>query len=325
MLLTLDARTLSAASFEVERAAVSAILISHCDRYVWPAIFARLSDVISPQASVSTFSSDTDAIALPLADLSGWWGDRGDPVDGWNCYIPPQPEAALDASLSALAQLMGIVAQLRSPEGGCPWDRAQTPVSLTPYVLEEAYEAVAAIRSGDRDDIVQELGDYLFQVVLQAQIFSESGAFSLADVAHSISDKLVRRHPHVFGPDAGEISVSEIKQNWEAIKSAERGEESLADTLHHYATTLPPLVAATKMAKTLVRQHLIESDRAIALQQLRAALERLETVCDYSEADAARSGLGELLQASVLLACHLSLDPSVALQAANEIWVRDRR
>lgn len=283
-------------------------------------MFESLSRVVPHQTRVSVFANGANATEVALADLQDGWSDR-EQLDGeWSCFIPAQR----DANLSALSRLIDIVAKLRSPDGGCPWDRAQTPVSLTPYVLEEAYETVAAIRSGDRDEIVQELGDYLFQVVLQAQIFSEEQAFSLADVAHSISDKLVRRHPHVFGPNAGEIPVSEIKRNWEAIKSAERNDESLADKLHHYAATLPPLMAATKIAKTLVRQHLIESDRAIALQQLHAAIARIEAGADLLETDDTRLALGELLQASVLLACHLSLDPAVALQTANDVWIRDR-
>jgi XTP/dITP diphosphohydrolase len=101
--------------------------------------------------------------------------------------------------LVAIQELIDVVAKLRDPDGGCPWDLAQTPESLTPYIVEEAYETVHAIRSGDREAIVSELGDLLLQVVLQAQIASEAGQFTLEDVAHSISAKLIRRHPHVFG------------------------------------------------------------------------------------------------------------------------------
>jgi XTP/dITP diphosphohydrolase len=127
------------------------------------------------------------------------------------------------SALEALQQLIDVVAQLRSPDGGCPWDLAQTPQSLTPYVIEEAYEVVDAIRSGDKNAIAEELGDLLLQVVLQAQIASEQGQFTLTEVAQGITQKLIRRHPHVFG-DVEVQGVEEVHQNWEQIKAAEKGE-----------------------------------------------------------------------------------------------------
>ena len=123
--------------------------------------------------------------------------------------------------LEALQNLINVVAKLRNPDGGCPWDLAQTPETLTPYVIEEAYEVVDAITEGDRNAIAEELGDLLLQVVLQAQIFSESGDFSLKEVASGISQKLIRRHPHVFG-DVSVQSVDEVRQNWEQIKAQEK-------------------------------------------------------------------------------------------------------
>ncbi|HAA29780.1 MAG TPA: nucleoside triphosphate pyrophosphohydrolase, partial [Cyanobacteria bacterium UBA8553] len=108
--------------------------------------------------------------------------------------IKPQSSA-----LAALQQLIDVIAQLRSPVGGCPWDLAQTPQTLTPYVIEEAYEVVDAIRNGDKNAIAEELGDLLLQVVLQAQIASEEGHFTMTEVAQGITQKLIRRHPHVFG------------------------------------------------------------------------------------------------------------------------------
>ncbi len=103
------------------------------------------------------------------------------------------------ATLAALQELIDVVAKLRSPDGGCPWDLAQTPQTLTPYVIEEAYEVVDAIASGETSAIAEELGDLLLQVVLQAQIAAEEGTFSLQEVAQGITQKLIRRHPHVFG------------------------------------------------------------------------------------------------------------------------------
>lgn len=157
------------------------------------------------------------------------------------------------AMLAALQQLIDVVAQLRSPEGGCPWDLAQTLQTLTPYVIEEAYEVVDAIRSGDTRAIAEELGDLLLQVVLQAQIASESGTFSLTEVTQGITQKLIRRHPHVFG-DVEVQNVEQVRQNWEQIKAAEKGESSpdtqpVSRKLSRYARTLPPLMAGMKISQ----------------------------------------------------------------------------
>ncbi len=157
------------------------------------------------------------------------------------------------ASLGSLQQLIDIVAQLRSSTG-CPWDRAQTPESLTPYIVEEAYETVAAIQSGDAGSIADELGDLLLQVVLQSQIFSESQTFNIGDVADTIAAKLIRRHPHVFGPQAGQSSSMEaIHQSWDQIKQAEKPTVTLAEKLVQEARILPPLTAALKISKKIAK------------------------------------------------------------------------
>ena len=159
----------------------------------------------------------------------------------------PNPDST--PILAQIQELIDVVAKLRNPEGGCPWDLAQTPESLTTYIVEEAYEAVHAIRSGDRTAIVSELGDLLLQVVLQAQLASEVGDFTLADVARGISEKLIRRHPHVFG-DVQVADAAEVKTNWDRIKAIEKGQtsESLSDKLSSYAERLPPLTAAVKIS-----------------------------------------------------------------------------
>lgn len=164
-----------------------------------------------------------------------------------------EKEQSNGETLAALQELIEVVAKLRSPDGGCPWDLAQTPQTLTPYVIEEAYEVVDAIKSGDQEAIAEELGDLLLQVVLQAQIASESGQFSLQEVAQGIAQKLIRRHPHVFG-DVSVNSVDEVRQNWEQIKAAEKGESSaesqkLSTKLSRYGRTLPPLTAAMKISQ----------------------------------------------------------------------------
>ena len=137
----------------------------------------------------------------------------------------------VNQTLAALQELINVVVKLRflrsaslSPEG-CPWDLAQTPSSLTPYVIEEAYEVVDAIQTGDKQAIAEELGDLLLQVVLQAQIASEAGDFSLQEVAEGIAKKLIRRHLHVFA-DVNAVSMEEVQKNWETIKASENNSQA---------------------------------------------------------------------------------------------------
>ena len=145
-----------------------------------------------------------------------------DPSSLENVPSPVDP-AAMAGMLTAMERLIQVVAQLRSPDGGCPWDLAQTPESLTPYIIEEAYETVDAIKGGDRSAIAEELGDLLLQVVLQAQIAQETDEFDLGAIANGITDKLIRRHPHIFGNDDLK-TTDEIRQRWDEIKAQEKGE-----------------------------------------------------------------------------------------------------
>ena len=136
-------------------------------------------------------------------------------------------ELGSEPATAALAELVAIVDRLRDPKSGCPWDLEQTHRSLIPYVLEEAYEVADAIRQGDPEDLQDELGDLLLQVVLHARIASEAGQFDLAAIARSISAKLVRRHPHVFaGAEAADSAtdIADVRRHWQAIKAEERAE-----------------------------------------------------------------------------------------------------
>lgn len=233
--------------------------------------------------------------------------------------IPPDVPAAL-------AELAAVVAQLRSPEGGCPWDLAQTPESLTPYVLEEAYETVEAIRSGDRRAVAEELGDLLLQVVLQAQIASEAGDFTLADVARGISQKLVRRHPHVFG-DGQAATADEVRQTWEQIKAEEKG-ESLAETqrlsrkFRRYARTLPPLMAALKISTKAAAAGFEWDTLDEVWEKFHEELDELRAEIDAGDRDLQRAELGDLLFSLVQVARWQDLDPSEALQETNRKFVR---
>ncbi|AFY96425.1 nucleoside triphosphate pyrophosphohydrolase [Chamaesiphon minutus] len=224
--------------------------------------------------------------------------------------------------LPALQGLIDVVAKLRDPDGGCPWDLAQTPQSLTPYIVEEAYEAVHAIRSGDRDAIVSELGDLLLQVVLQSQIASEAGQFTIEDVARGISEKLIRRHPHVFG-DVTVDGVEDVRANWEEIKAIEKGQktELLSDKLSSYAEKLPPLTAAMKISK-----------RAAAMGFEWENVEGVwgkfdEELAEFKEALATpdiahqETELGDLLFTVVNLARWFELDPERGLSGTNQRFI----
>ncbi len=220
-----------------------------------------------------------------------------------------------DPITTAIQELVEIVAKLRSPVGGCPWDLAQTPESLTPYIVEEAYETVHAIRTGQPELIVEELGDLLLQVVLQAQIASEASQFSLAEVATGISQKLVRRHPHVFG-EATATTMAEVTNTWEEIKAAEKpGDRQLPSyQIQKYAETLPPLLAAIKVSKAAAKfgfeWEKVEDVWAKFEEEL-AELREAITTDDQAHQE---SELGDLLFTVVNLARWYQLDPDRGLQ-----------
>jgi XTP/dITP diphosphohydrolase len=224
--------------------------------------------------------------------------------------------------LTALQELIDVVAKLRNPDGGCPWDLAQTPESLTPYIIEEAYEAVHAIRSGDRAAIISELGDLLLQVVLQAQLASEAGGFTLEDVAQGISEKLIRRHPHVFG-DVQVADADEVKANWEQIKSIEKGNPttSLSDKLSSYAEKLPPLTAAAKISARVASVGFewenVDGVWAKFDEELGEFKEALATP-DIAHQE---SELGDLLFTVINLARWYKLDPERGLSGTNQRFI----
>ncbi|MDX2230137.1 MAG: nucleoside triphosphate pyrophosphohydrolase [Leptolyngbyaceae cyanobacterium bins.349] len=234
--------------------------------------------------------------------------------------------SAQTALLTAVQQLVDVVAQLRSPQGGCPWDLAQTPETLIPYVIEEAYETVDAIRSGNSAAICEELGDLLLQVVLQAQIASEAGQFTLEDVARGISEKLIRRHPHVFG-DVEVQTIDELHRNWEQIKAMEKGEDPtiakpLSQKLSRYARSLPPLMASLKMSqKAAAAGFEWETVEGVWDKFQEELAEFKEAIAGADQAHQA-SELGDLLFTVVNLARWYDLDPSAALQGTNQRFIQ---
>ena len=228
--------------------------------------------------------------------------------------------------LEALQNLINVVAKLRNPDGGCPWDLAQTPETLTPYVIEEAYEVVDAIREGDRSAIAEELGDLLLQVVLQAQIFSESGDFSLKEVALGISQKLIRRHPHVFG-DVSVESVDEVRQNWERIKAIEKGEsvaeqQKLSRKLSSYAKKLPPLTAAMKISQKAADAGFEWENIDGVWGKFHEELGEFQHALAEETPEHQQAEFGDVLFSLIQLARWHNIDPSAALQGTNQRFIQ---
>lgn len=230
------------------------------------------------------------------------------------------------SSLAALQKLIDVVAKLRSPDGGCPWYLAQTPQSLIPYVIEEAYEVVDAIRSGDENAIAEELGDLLLQVVLQAQIASDYGQFSLTEVAQGITEKLIRRHPHVFG-DVEVKNVEEVRQNWEQIKAEEKGETAdapqlLSRKLSRYPRTLPPLSAGMKISQKAADAGFEWENIDGVWDKFNEELGEFKHAIIHEEKGRQQEELGDLLFVIINLARWYDLDPSEALQGTNKRFIQ---
>jgi ATP diphosphatase len=234
----------------------------------------------------------------------------------------PELEADADALIRDPAggtpRLLAIMARLRDPARGCPWDLQQDFASIAPYTIEEAYEVADAIARGDMDDLRDELGDLLLQVVYHARLAEEAGAFGFADVARGIADKMVRRHPHVFGAEGRDKTAADQTRDWEAIKAAERAARpAAASALDGVALGLPALTRAVKLQDRAARVGFDWPDAGAVLDKI--AEETAELVEAASAGDAARVAeeYGDLMFVMANLARHLRLDPEAALRAAN--------
>ena len=220
----------------------------------------------------------------------------------------------------AFTRLVDIMARLRAP-GGCPWDREQTPATLRPYLLEEVYEVLDALDEGDADHLRDELGDLLLQIVFQSQLAAEADRFTVADVARAIADKLVRRHPHVFG-DVQVRDADEVMRNWRRIKAEERrtrGEDG--DLFAGVPTALPALVRAQQLGEKAGHVGLDWRDAGGVLEKLREEVAELEAALASGERAAIEHELGDLLLAATSLGRHLQLSAEMALRGANQRFV----
>ena len=231
----------------------------------------------------------------------------------------PEPP---DDSLKPIDRLRAIVRILRGP-GGCPWDIEQTQKSLIPNILEEAYEAADAIRSGNKNNVIEELGDLLLQVVMQSEIASESDDFFLEDVANAISDKLIRRHPHVFGNDQLNDTES-VLNRWEEIKRSEKGNQKKY-ILDGVTNGLPSLIKAHEIQKKVEKVGFDWPEARSVIPKIREELDEVEEAVNEGGANQQNENLaeeiGDLLFAVTNLTRKIGMDSESLLAAANQKFI----
>jgi nucleoside triphosphate diphosphatase len=233
-----------------------------------------------------------------------------------------------------ITRLIEIMAALRTAGTGCPWDLAQNFSTIAPYTIEEAYEIADAIERRDFDDLRDELGDLLLQVVFHARMAEEAGLFGFGDVVEAITEKLVRRHPHVFG-DAGSLDTEAVNALWDKIKAQEKAEraarraidpngarERSKGALAGVPVALPALTRALKLQEKAGKVGFDWNDPLAVLAKIREEADEIAAALASGEAGAAREEVGDLLFAAVNLARHLGADPEAALRSTNEKFER---
>lgn len=221
-----------------------------------------------------------------------------------------------------LTRLLGIMAALRDPRTGCPWDVEQTFETIAPYTIEEAHEVEDAIARQAWDELPGELGDLLLQVVFQARIAQEAGMFDFADCAAAIADKLVSRHPHVFGDESRDKSAEQQVRDWEAIKAAERAGTAHRGALDGVALGLPALTRAVKLQNRAARVGFDWPGPAEVLAKIAEETAELVEARDGLGPEAMEEEFGDLLFVMANLARHLKIDPELALRRANAKFTR---
>jgi len=248
--------------------------------------------------------------------------------------LSTENDSGLEA-LTAIDRLIAIMTMLRDKQHGCPWDLEQTIKSLLPYTLEEVYEVADAIENNDLVELEDELGDLLFQVIFYAQIAKEQGAFDFQDIATAITDKLVRRHPHVF-PDGDvekfgiqqDISAQQVVVNWEAIKELEREEKSkkggkqvaqeVESILDDLPRALPAMERARKLQKRAAQVGFDWAEIAPVLEKLKEEVAEFEEALASGDLERMSDELGDVLFATINLARHSKIEPEVALRSTNQ-------
>jgi tetrapyrrole methylase family protein/MazG family protein/ATP diphosphatase len=231
---------------------------------------------------------------------------------------------APSAELRPIDRLLAIMARLRDPADGCPWDLEQTFATVAPYTVEEAYEVADAIERGDLTDLRDELGDLLLQVVFHARMAEEKGAFAFEDVARAINDKMIRRHPHVFG-DETYASLAHQKEGWEALKAAERqdkGNGRAASLLDDVPMGLPALTRAVKLSRRAAGVGFVWPTVHEVVAKLDEEVDELKAEIAAGDLEKARQEMGDVLFVVANLARTLEVDPEDALRFTNAKFAR---
>ncbi len=229
-----------------------------------------------------------------------------------------------------ISRLIEIMAALRTPGTGCPWDLEQDFASIVPFTLEEAYEVADAIERGDFADLRDELGDLLLQVVFHARLAEEAGHFDFGGVVDAVTTKLIRRHPHVFA-NARDLSPSQVKALWGEIKAQEKRERAQArgegaaqagGALHGVPLALPALTRALKLQQKARRVGFDWNDARAVMAKLREEMDEIDAALEGADAAAVAGEVGDFLFAAANLARHLDVDPEAALRGANAKFER---
>ncbi|MEH6591559.1 MAG: nucleoside triphosphate pyrophosphohydrolase [Halioglobus sp.] len=232
----------------------------------------------------------------------------------------------------SVEDLLRVMQRLRDPKTGCPWDIAQTFKSIVPSTLEECYELAEAIELEDYPHVAEELGDVLFQVIFYAQLGREQKLFEFGDVVHTLVDKLLRRHPHVFhrglleGVVQGTVSVEQVKESWEDIKRSERDAKKQSGVLDDVPLALPALPRAQKLQKRAAGVGFDWPGSEGVIAKLREELAELNEAVESGQADAIEDEMGDVLFTCVNLARHLGVDSETSLRrSSNKFESRFRR
>ena len=222
--------------------------------------------------------------------------------------------------LTPFEELVEIMAKLRS-DGGCPWDREQTHQTLRPYLIEEAYEVLDALDNRGDGDFRDELGDLLLQVVFHAQIAAEERRFDVHDVARAINEKLVRRHPHVFG-DTRADTADEVLTNWEKIKREEKGSEDRKSVLDGLPAGMPALLRAYRIQEKVARVNFDWDDVKEVLEKVGEEIDEVRRALEKGDRAKIEEEIGDLLFSLVNLSRHLNVPPEDALRRSNDKFIR---
>lgn len=220
-----------------------------------------------------------------------------------------------------IESLLAVMAKLRSPDGGCPWDLEQNFRTIAPYTIEEAYEVADAIERDDMASLKDELGDLLFQSVFHAQMAKEAGIFDFGDVVEAITDKMIRRHPHVFG-DGDARDAEEQTKAWEEQKAAERAEKGQVSLLDDVPAGHPGLTRAVKLQKRAARVGFDWEDARDVLSKISEETKELAEAVQSGNTDHIEDEFGDLLFVLANLSRHLKVDPEAALRRTNEKFIR---